>query len=128
MSRGARQALAALAVGVQLVVLYAPRTPSVDTGALPVDKAVHFVAFAVPTACLVWAGVPVRLAVGAMAVHAPISEVVQHYLFPYRSGEVGDLVADMAGVAVGGLVGRRFLVSPTLGVRTRGAGSGAQTG
>ncbi|MGB8020195.1 MAG: hypothetical protein WCF04_03105 [Candidatus Nanopelagicales bacterium] len=105
-SRGARSAFAALAVGLQLAVLYAPRAPSVDTGALPVDKAVHFIAFALPTASLIWAGVPVRVAVGAMALHAPASEAVQHYLFPNRSGEVADLVADLVGVAVGGLVGR----------------------
>jgi hypothetical protein len=97
-------ALAALAVGLNLAVLYAPRAPAVATGGLPVDKVVHVVVFALPTIALARAGVPRGWAVGLMAVHAPASEVLQHRLLSDRSGEVGDIVADLVGVGIGAAV------------------------
>jgi hypothetical protein len=43
-----------------------------------------------------------------MAVHAPLSEVVQGALLADRSAEGPDVIADLAGVALGALVaGRR---------------------
>ena len=43
----------------------------------------------------------VRAAVIAFAVHAPLSELVQHFLLPGRSGDPWDAVLDLVGVGVG---------------------------
>lgn len=104
MSQRARIGFAALALMMQFAVLYAPRAPMVDTGGLPLDKVVHVLAFALPTAALIAAGVPRRWVIGLMAVHAPLSEVVQGWLLADRSDEPWDVVADLAGVALGAFV------------------------
>ena len=41
------------------------------------------------------------LAVLVFAIHAPVSELVQHFLLPGRSGDGWDVVLDLVGVAVG---------------------------
>jgi hypothetical protein len=50
-----------------------------------------------------------------LAVHAPISELIQWRFIPYRSGDPTDLAADLLGIAVGvgaaELVRRRSLAS-----------------
>jgi hypothetical protein len=92
---------AVLAVGLNLLVLYAPRAPSVASGGLPVDKLVHMVVFAMPTVALARAGVPLRWAASVMAAHGPISELVQHNLLNHRSGDPFDVLADLAGVGIG---------------------------
>jgi hypothetical protein len=97
-------AVATLAVGLNLAVLYAPRAPAVATAGVPVDKVVHVVVFALPTVALARAGVPRGWAVGVMALHAPISEAIQHNLLSDRSGELGDIVADLVGVGIGAAV------------------------
>jgi hypothetical protein len=94
------------ALGLQLAVLYAPRAPGIATGGLPVDKLVHIAVFALPTAALIAAGVPRRWAIGLMAVHAPLSELIQGSLLADRSAERADVVADLAGVLLGTLVAR----------------------
>lgn len=94
-------------MALQLAVLYAPRAPRLTTGELPVDKLVHVGVFALPTATLIWAGVPVRWVVGLMALHAPLSEVVQHALLPGRSWEAADVAADLLGVGIGALAAVR---------------------
>lgn len=97
-------AVAGVAVGLNLAVLYAPRAPAVATGGLPVDKLVHVVVFALPTVALARAGVPRAWSVGLMALHAPISEAIQHNLLSDRSGELGDIVADLVGVGIGAAI------------------------
>ena len=114
--RPSPRAWAVAAVALNLAVLYAPRSPSVPTGGLPVDKVVHVVVFALPTIALARAGVPRAWAVGLMAVHAPLSEVIQHQLLGARSGEVGDIVADLVGVSIGAAL------------LMRGSGTGSQSG
>jgi VanZ family protein len=94
-------------VALQFAVLYAPRAPAVDTGGLPVDKLVHVAAFALPTAALIAAGLPRGWVIGLMAVHAPLSEVIQGALLADRSAEGADVVADLVGVALGALMVRR---------------------
>lgn len=106
MSQRARAGVAALAVGLQLAVLYAPRAPSVDTGDLPVDKLVHAAVFALPTVALVAAGVPRPWVLGLMAAHAPVSELIQHQALDGRSGELLDIAANLTGVAVGAVLTR----------------------
>lgn len=101
--RSARWVFAA-AVAVQLVVLYAPRAPS--TGGVPgVDKAVHLTIFGLVAWSGLRAGVPGRPLVVLLLVHAVVSELLQHFVLPHRSGDPLDAVADATGVAVGALVG-----------------------
>jgi len=101
MSRRGHFGIAILAVGLQLMVLYAPRVSAVATGGLPVDKVVHLVVFALPTAALIVAGAPRGWVIGLMALHAPLSELLQQHLLADRSGDPWDVVADLAGVALG---------------------------
>ena len=90
------------AVAVQLVVLYSPASPG--TGGVPhLDKLVHVAVFALPVFFAVLARLPVLPVVTVMALHAPVSEVVQGRLLVSRSGDPWDAVADVAGVALGAL-------------------------
>jgi hypothetical protein len=85
-------------VAVHLAVLYWPRTPS--GGGLPIDKVVHAAIFAV----VLWAAARARLWVWPvgilLAIHAVVSELVQHYLLTGRSGDPADSIADLVGVAI----------------------------
>lgn len=98
--RGALAVSAALAVAVQVVVLYAPRAPGspLFPGS---DKVVHVLVFAVPVLLLLLAGAPVRLVLVVLGLHAVVSEVVQGAVLPGRSADPLDVVADLVGVAVG---------------------------
>ena len=92
--------LLAVAVAVQLVVLYSPSAPS-DPLFPGSDKVVHVLVFAVPVTVALLAGGPLRLVVAVFALHAVLSEVVQGAALPTRSGDALDVVADLVGVAVG---------------------------
>ena len=93
-------ALAIVAVVAQLVVLYWP-VVTVEGPVSWTDKVVHVLAFAVPTYAVGRALRSVRAAVLVFAIHAPVSELVQHFLLPGRSGDWWDVVFDLVGVAVG---------------------------
>lgn len=92
----------AVAVTVHLLALYWPR---VEIDGLPrdSDKVVHVLLFAVPA----YLGV---LALGrwwpvlVLAVHAPVSELLQARLLPGRSGTAADAAADLAGVGLAALL------------------------
>ena len=110
--------LLALAVAVQLVVLYAP-----EGGGPPLfphaDKVVHLLVFLVPVALALLAGLPPRGRRGASSRRRPCSaRWSRRVLLPHRSGDVLDVVADLTGVALGVLVGRRC-------VRSRAGSRGA---
>lgn len=91
----------ALAVLLQLAVLYAPSTPDGVPGIPGLDKLVHAGVFLLPALLGVLAGLgPWRLGI-VLAAHAVVSELVQHLLLPQRSGDVLDVLADLAGVAAG---------------------------
>ena len=95
--------LLALAVAVQVVVLYAPEGGGAQL--FPnVDKVVHVVVFLVPVALALLAGFRRTVVVLVFAAQAVISELVQALLLPHRSGDVLDVVADLTGVALGVLV------------------------
>jgi hypothetical protein len=104
MDQRGRAGVAVLALLLQFAVLYAPRAPGVDSGGLPVDKVVHMAAFALPTVALIASGLPRVWVIGLMAVHAPLSELVQHRVLAHRSGDPWDVVADLVGVALGAAV------------------------
>jgi hypothetical protein len=96
-------ALAVAAVVVQLAVLYWP-VVTVEGPVSWTDKVVHLLVFAVPTYAVGRALGSVRGAVLAFAIHAPVSELVQHFLLPGRSGDVWDAVVDLVGVGLGAAV------------------------
>jgi hypothetical protein len=91
--------LLAVAVVVQLGVLYAPRAPS--TGSVPgVDKVVHASVFAAVAWTALRCAIARRVVVVVLAAHAVLSEVLQAGLLPARSGDPLDAVADVAGVVL----------------------------
>jgi len=94
-----------LLVAVHLAVLYAP-----DTGGAPtfpgIDKVVHVATFASVAFAGLRAGLPARWWVPLVAAHAVVSELVQHWLLPHRSGDPADVLADLAGVGLGVLAAR----------------------
>jgi hypothetical protein len=93
-------AVALAVVVVQLLVLYWP-VVTVEGPVSWTDKVVHLLVFAVPTYAVGRALGSVRVAVLLFAIHAPVSELVQHFLLPGRSGDVWDAVLDLVGVALG---------------------------
>jgi hypothetical protein len=91
-----------VAVVVQLVTLYSPEA----VGAPPIaglDKVVHLAVFAAPVLAALLAGLSAPWVLGILAVHAPVSELIQHVALSGRSGDVLDMVADLCGVALGAL-------------------------
>jgi hypothetical protein len=98
--RGRAVAFAPVAVVAQLLVLYWP-VVTVEGPVSWTDKVVHLLVFAVPTYAVGRALGSVRAAVLIFAIHAPVSELVQHFLLPGRTGDVWDAVLDLVGVALG---------------------------
>jgi hypothetical protein len=93
-----------LLVAVHLAVLYAP-----DSGgtSLPgIDKVVHIATFASVVLAGLRAGLAARWWVPLAATHAVVSELVQHWVLPHRSGDPADVLADLAGVGLGVLAAR----------------------
>jgi hypothetical protein len=89
-----------VALAVQLVTLYSPEVVGAPQIA-GMDKVVHVFVFAAPALAALLAGISVPWALGILAVHAPLSELVQHFALSHRSGDVSDVVADFVGVALG---------------------------
>ena len=96
-------ALLATVIG-QLIVLYLPQPPD----GLPLfpfaDKVIHLGIFAAPTMLAVLLGRG-RVVIPVLAVHAPLSELVQGLFLPERGMDPLDAVADLCGVALGWWVG-----------------------
>ena len=91
-----------VAMAVQLIVLYAPRAPAGP----PVngfDKVIHLSIFAAPVFAALMVGIRARWVLVVLALHAPISELIQHFALAQRSGDVSDAIADLCGVLIGGL-------------------------
>lgn len=99
--RGVVVWLLVAALAVQVVALYSPGSPDPGPDIFPhADKVVHFLLFAVP-AHLVARISTARWPLLLLALHGPVSEVVQHLWIPYRGGDPLDALADLAGVAAG---------------------------
>jgi len=87
---------------VQLIVVYAPDGPA-GPQINGLDKVIHVFIFAAPAFAALMVGIRARWALCILAVHAPVSELIQHFVLPHRSGDVLDVMADLSGVALGGL-------------------------
>jgi VanZ family protein len=98
--------LLGLSLLVQLVVLYAPSAPG-GPEVNGLDKVIHASVFGAAVLTGLLAGLPRRWVLTVLALHAPVSEVVQATLLPSRDGDVWDVVADLTGV---GLALGAFLV------------------
>lgn len=102
---GRRVARAVIALGavalvaLHLAVLYWPRV-TVEGPVSWTDKVVHLLVFALPTVAVGLAVRRVAVVVIVFALHAPISEIVQHVALPGRSGDPWDAVLDVIGVAL----------------------------
>jgi hypothetical protein len=91
-----------VALVVQLIVLYAPNAPG-GPQINGLDKVIHVSIFAATSLAALMVGMRARWALAILAVHAPISEMIQHLVLPHRSGDVLDVMADLSGVVLGGL-------------------------
>jgi VanZ family protein len=91
-----------IALAVQLIAVYAPVGPGGPeiTG---LDKVVHILIFFAPALAALMMGIRARWALGILALHAPVSELIQHFALPQRDGDVFDVMADLMGVVLGGL-------------------------
>jgi len=87
-------------VVTHLCALYWPRI-GVEGPVTWTDKVVHVLLFALPAAAGLLAGLRPAYLLVPLALHAPLSELVQHFLLPNRSGDPWDAVADLSGVVIG---------------------------
>lgn len=83
---------------IQAYGLYSPSPPGPD-GVPGLDKVGHLLAFAVPTG-LAWL-LGARWLVALLAVHAVVSEPLQHAVAEQRMLDWWDAVANLTGVALG---------------------------
>ena len=93
-------AVFAVLLAVHLAALYWPQV-DLEGPVTWSDKVVHVLLFLLPTGAGLLAGVRPAYLVGFFALHAPVSELAQHYLLPHRSGNPWDAVADLTGVVLG---------------------------
>lgn len=106
-SRGAGRVwlwLFVVVVAVHLAALYWPRV-SVQGPVAWTDKVVHVTLFGAPALVGLLAGMRPAYLLVPLALHAPVSELLQHAVLPNRSGDVWDAVADLSGVVVGATIG-----------------------
>ena len=105
---------AVLAVGLQLWGLYRVAGPPQQLWFPFADKLEHAVAFTLPVMLILLAAALRRLpgrqwpspttqavVVAVFAVHAVVSELIQHVWYRHRTGDPFDVVADWVGIAAG---------------------------
>ena len=97
-----------MAVLLSLVVLFAPSADETPTfpGA---DKFVHLLLFALLAGTTRWRFGAALSGLVIVAAYAVVSELIQGFALPGRSGDPLDVVADLAGVAAGWLLACRLL-------------------
>ena len=91
-----------VALAMQVIALYSPDGPA-GPSISGLDKVIHVVIFAVPAFAAVRTGISAPRALGILAVHAPVSELIQGLALSHRAGDVLDVMADLGGVALGWL-------------------------
>lgn len=92
--------LSVAAVLVHLVALYLPGSPEPGFELPGADKVAHVLLFALPVWLLGRLTGRVWLIAGVFSAHAVVSELIQHWFLPHRSGDPLDLLADLAGIAL----------------------------
>lgn len=97
------------AVALQLYGVYAPREAGPDVGLPEVDKVAHLFLFGSVAFLGLMARVPARWLLAALVANAIVSELVQYWLLPNRDGDLFDVLADLAGVALGAWIALRVL-------------------
>lgn len=105
-SRGAARVAFVAAVLLQLGLLYLTVPSAASDLAIPhLDKVVHAAMFALPAFLAVVGGLRLWPVLAVLALHAPVSELVQHTFIEGRAGDPFDMLADWAGIAIGTGVG-----------------------
>jgi VanZ family protein len=94
---------------VSLYVLFWPDPGGSGVSMPGADKAVHALLFAFLTGTARLRFGPGRPVLAGVLAYAALSEVVQALLLARRSGDLLDLVADVAGVALGWLLAGRLV-------------------
>ncbi|TCO47156.1 VanZ family protein [Kribbella antiqua] len=97
------------AVALQLYGAYAPREAGPQVGIPQVDKLAHLFLFGSVAFLGLKVRVPARWLLGTLVANAIVSELVQYWLLPQRDGDPFDVLADLAGVALGAWLGFRVL-------------------
>lgn len=92
-------ALLLVILAIQVRLLYAPDVsgPVLFAGA---DKLVHAGLFGLPSVIMLFGRLRPRVVLPLLALHAPVSEVVQGMLLESRIGDPWDAAADLLGMAV----------------------------
>lgn len=100
--------LAMLSCLLQLVGLYRPSSPPTPDVIPFLDKVGHIVIFILPVLMIMlWrvrVGITRRFRIVLVVIfagHAVLSELLQAGVLPERSGDPIDVVADLAGIAIG---------------------------
>jgi VanZ family protein len=106
------QAAFVLACLIQLYGLYSPRQAGPHTGIPNDDKVAHLLLFGSVAYLGLRVGVRARLLLAVLVANAVVSELVQHFLLPHRSGDPFDSLTDLVGVAVGAWLGFRAIRRP----------------
>lgn len=104
----------ALSVGLSLVLLFSPQGVG-EPAFVHADKVVHYLLFALLAGTVRWRFGGRERLLWAVFGYAILSEVIQATVLPGRSGDVVDVLADIAGASLGWLVAQRRLrprVSP----------------
>lgn len=95
---------------IHLYGVYSPHQAGSDTVDFPYsDKLAHLFLFGSVAYFGLRSGVPARWLLPVVAANAVISEVVQYFWLPFRSGDPFDTVADLCGLALGAWLGFRAI-------------------
>jgi VanZ family protein len=92
---------------LHLYGVYSPSQAGPDVGLPLADKIGHLFLFGSVAFLGLKAAVPARRLLVALVGNALLSELVQHFVLPQRSGDPFDSVADLLGVAVGAWLATR---------------------
>jgi VanZ family protein len=94
---------------IHLYGVYSPHQAS-SGGEVPhLDKVAHLLLFGSVAYLGLRSGVPARWLLPVVAANAVVSEVIQYYWLPFRSGDPLDSLADLAGLTLGAWLGVRAL-------------------
>jgi VanZ family protein len=94
---------------IHLYGVYSPHQAGSSVDFPYSDKLAHLFLFGSVAYFGLRSGVPARYLLPVIAANAVISEIVQYYWLPFRSGDPFDSVADLCGLALGAWLGFRAI-------------------